>query len=688
MSTMRRALGTVTHSQANARRESYEPRRVTKKTTGPTSRQSVGAGRKSIGRPSLGPSGGSERTSLSSSGRQSIMGRGRQSMASGDTKSTASGRQSMTSRHSMGRSSVGSMSRRSSIHSTVTAVSDPRPLSDPGFRNACIRNLIQYLTANGYGHPISPKLLTSPSDKDFFRIFQFLYHKVDPNFKFESAAGSSSAGSRDRRSTMGGRADTVRASESMVEQIPILLKALGYPFKINRSAVISCGSHSNWPKMLGALHFLLDIVTLQDTVDINSQIFGSKAPTGFEEDQDDSQHNQMLFEYLMEAYHAFLHGDDDLKAELDDEMLSQFQIENDRIMEAKEQLVQQCHEHSVALEELQAGEPPLAEFSTKKEMFAADVQRFEVLIQKLTMHKEKQKAKLAEAQLEMQTKQEEKENLDAELARLNILHAQQELTPEDVKRMTTARSKLDEQLAALHQRKEDIDKRAWKFEVQLSKALESAETTIRQYNKMAEQLQLVPARSAPRARGVDYEIRLNPNATASGQPLVLEDIRNTLLPALHNLKDDTNSLVHETHSIALGHKESLNKIIEDIGDKNRAISDLEGKLEAQKAKYQQQKSEMEVAHKESMGSIDTMQDEILRMQADLSAHAAECARLRETANIELQHVREGLMRDKEAFQSVVVRTLDIVTNHKQTVQGFIAAYRSAVTDAAADTADL
>lgn len=88
------------------------------------------------------------------------------------------------------------------------------------------------------------------------------------------------------------------------------------------------------------------------------------------------------------------------------------------------------------------------------------------------------------------------------------------------------------QLAAVQQRKEDIDKRAWKFEVQLSKTLESAEKTIRQYNKMAEQLQLVPARSSPRARGVDYEIHMNPNATASGQPLVLEDIRSTLLPAL------------------------------------------------------------------------------------------------------------------------------------------------------------
>lgn len=54
----------------------------------------------------------------------------------------------------------------------------------------------------------------------------------------------------------------------------------------------------------------------------------------------------------------------------------------------------------------------------------------------------------------------------------------------------------------------------------------------------------------------------------------------------------------------------------------------------------------------------------------------------------LQNVRESLMCDKEAFQSVVVRTLDIVTNHKQTVQGFIAAYRTAVATATADTANM
>ena len=93
-------------------------------------------------------------------------------------------------------------------------------------------------------------------------LHQFLYHMIDPSYKF------SAMGPRDRKSMGGGKAartNAVKASENMVETIPVLLKTLGYPFKLNRSTLISCGSHSNWPKMLGALHFLLEIVTVRTT---------------------------------------------------------------------------------------------------------------------------------------------------------------------------------------------------------------------------------------------------------------------------------------------------------------------------------------------------------------------------------------------------------------------------------------
>ena len=42
----------------------------------------------------------------------------------------------------------------------------------------------QFLIENGYDCAISQKLLTSPSNKDFIKIFQFLYRKIDPNYVF------------------------------------------------------------------------------------------------------------------------------------------------------------------------------------------------------------------------------------------------------------------------------------------------------------------------------------------------------------------------------------------------------------------------------------------------------------------------------------------------------------------------
>lgn len=59
-----------------------------------------------------------------------------------------------------------------------TARSDPRPLGDKPFQQACIRSLISFLTANGYDHAVSPKLLSSPTAKEFMHIVQFLFRKV------------------------------------------------------------------------------------------------------------------------------------------------------------------------------------------------------------------------------------------------------------------------------------------------------------------------------------------------------------------------------------------------------------------------------------------------------------------------------------------------------------------------------
>ena len=81
-------------------------------------------------------------------------------------------------------------------------MSDPRPFSDADYRNECIMKLIAHLSSNGYPSPLSKKILTAPSNKEFISIFQFLYHQIDPSYGFDD--------------------------KGIEDEIPVLLKQLRY----------------------------------------------------------------------------------------------------------------------------------------------------------------------------------------------------------------------------------------------------------------------------------------------------------------------------------------------------------------------------------------------------------------------------------------------------------------------------
>ena len=58
-------------------------------------------------------------------------------------------------------------------------------LKDKSFQHQCIKMLIQFLTERGYDQPISLKLLTRPTGRDFYNIAEFLVKCIDPRFTFK-----------------------------------------------------------------------------------------------------------------------------------------------------------------------------------------------------------------------------------------------------------------------------------------------------------------------------------------------------------------------------------------------------------------------------------------------------------------------------------------------------------------------
>lgn len=105
------------------------------------------------------------------------------------------------------------MCRRSSAYgkggfSSTHLHKDPRNIRDKSYQNSCIRDLIKFLAESGYDKPISQKILTAPSVKDFQHIFKFLYSFIDPDYRFE---------------------------KKFEDEVPLLLKGLRYGDDVGQS---------------------------------------------------------------------------------------------------------------------------------------------------------------------------------------------------------------------------------------------------------------------------------------------------------------------------------------------------------------------------------------------------------------------------------------------------------------------
>lgn len=101
---------------------------------------------------------------------------------------------------------------------------------------AAIKNLIHFLSEANYDRQISPKILTSPSAKDFQLIFKFLYNKLDPCYAW--------------------------TAKRFEDEVPFLLKSLKYPHadQISKNSLYSVGSMHTWPILLAALVWMVELI--------------------------------------------------------------------------------------------------------------------------------------------------------------------------------------------------------------------------------------------------------------------------------------------------------------------------------------------------------------------------------------------------------------------------------------------
>lgn len=387
------------------------------------------------------------------------------------------------------------MSRQSFFASAPQAagvLKDPRPLNDRGYQAQLGQELMDYLVHNNFEmdmkHALNVNTMKSPTQKDFNYMFQWLYHKIDPSYRFQ---------------------------KSIDAEVPLILKQLRYPFEksITKSQIAAVGGQ-NWKTFLGMLHWMMQLARMMDEYCIGSYD-DACMEAGF-----DVSGDRIIFQFLSDAYREWL-SVDDAGADEDDpaDKLIQPHIE---VMAAKfnaanatylEQVAVLEAEHKALqdqIDELSKARPQIQKLEEQNRILEEDLAKFEAYSNSLEARLEKYSGRVKLFEDEIQKTEQELDEAERERTEMQDSVDRQGITVQDIDRMNNERERLQKSVDTTTARMEDSRKQVQEKELSAGTKLEELERAVETYNSLAYRIQLIPPESQ-NAKGQDYELFLSIN---------------------------------------------------------------------------------------------------------------------------------------------------------------------------------
>ena len=469
---------------------------------------------------------------------------------------------------------------------------DPRPLKDRNHQVKMGQELSEYLTRNNFemqmGHSLGQKTFVSPTQKDFNLIFQWLYHRIDPAYRFQ---------------------------KNIDAEVPPILKQLRYPYEksITKSQIAAVGGQ-NWSTFLGMLHWMMQLAQMLDRYDVG-EYDDACAEAGV-----DVSGDRIIFRFLSGAYRDWLEVTDDeddgdkrliphveaMAAEF--ERGNQHYAEEMQILEAANVALKR------QIEEMIKETPNMAKIDETTSTLEDDIKKFRTWNNKNEERADKNeqrntglKRELEGIEVEMNEAQQEKENLQAAVDRQGI-------TIQDIDRMNTERERLQKAVEVAAAKLEDTRRRIADKELETSSKLEDLERTVDKYNSLCYNVGLIPS-SALNANGEDYELRLvvsDSSTFASSQMGVSQrgegdrlladpatgyhpahvlnlDLRGNIRSRLNTFKKEVNKRRNVASDEDVENQKILDDLCEAIDDKRNEIEALEHRVRAAEEEFEKTK---------------------------------------------------------------------------------------------------
>lgn len=560
---------------------------------------------------------------------------------------------------------------------------DPRRLRDGQTRQVMGQELMEFLTQRNFEmetkHSLTHKTMTSPTQKDFNMMFQFLYHQIDPAYRFQ---------------------------KNIDAEVPPLLKQLRYPFEknISKSQLAAVGGN-NWSTFLGLLYWMMQLAKMMEQYS-TGMWDDACAEAGFDVSAD-----RITFDFLSNAYKEWLSIEDDDDEEEEakrriqphiEAMAIRFEQANAANLEQVKELEAESKKLQEQIDELSKSAPRLAKLDETIKILEEDKQKFEQYNASMDAKVDKYAHRAELLQQEIERCEAEMAEAEAERDDLQQKVDDQGLSVQDIDRMNTERERLVKGVEATQIRLEEAKDRTGKKELETGSKLDELESTVQRYNSLGYQIGVIPS-TAQNASGIEYELRLHVNSgpdfsasasVDSANDRLLQDPNNGYAPHLLLPTPDLKQIKHSLQQLRKSISERRNANLEedmakiDILDKTReALEDKHSELETLKHRVSASSEEFEktreISSAQSMASeaqIERMEKELNKVRLGLNENVQLMEQKEMAVNLEYEQLcfRSGELR--EELHTELERILKTVVDFKIHVQGSLESFEEFVAE--------
>ncbi|KAI9864313.1 MAG: kinetochore-associated Ndc80 complex subunit ndc80 [Trichoglossum hirsutum] len=567
---------------------------------------------------------------------------------------------------------------------------DPRPLKDRSYQAKIGQEILDYLTRYGFEmemkHSLTQNTMKSPTQKDFNYIFQWLYHRIDPSYRFQ---------------------------KNIDQEVTGVLKQLRYPYEksITKSQIAAVGGQ-NWSTILGMLHWMMQLAVMLEHYE-RGNYDEACAEAGVDVGGD-----RIIFTFLSSAYRDWLQvGDDDGDDEGDkaiaphvEAMAAEFNKSTEKYTEELSVLEAENKSLQEQIEQFEKLSPDVAKLDRHFTVMQEDREKFEVYNATMSNRLEKLEGRIKVITAEIEKVEIELRDAEREKTSLQESVDRQGITIQDIDRMNTERERLQKGVEATVVRLEEVKKKVAEKEVEANNKLEELEREVEKYNSLGYRIGLIPS-TASNAKGQNYELaitvteshhfsssqlggsQLGGSVANDSNRLLVDsvtgyqahhllnlDLRGTVKNSLIGLRKEINERRGTALEADMRNRDLLDHIKEAIDDKQSEVDALDHKVRAAEEEFDKTKEITTTQKLASDTQIEKMEKELAKMRAGLTESIQLMDQREINTKLEYEQLVHSANELREELHTEIERMLNDIIKFKVHIQKSLEDFEGFVVD--------